>query len=97
MTAFADLGLWLPKTTSPEIEAVITDAVLAYRDNTDMDVDDYGNTEVTGALQQQLLIGLFPFICGFLGDKWSKVQQVYYDDQRSRKCGKNGHPSFLLN
>ena len=88
MTAFADLGLWLRKTTSPEIKAVITDAVLAYRDNTDMDVDDYDDTKVTGALRQQLVIGLFPFIYRFLGDKWSRVQQKYYDDQGSRKCEK---------
>ena len=34
MTAFAELGLWLQKTTSSTIEAAITDAVLAYRDGT---------------------------------------------------------------
>ena len=95
MTAFAELGLWLRKTTSPEIEAVITDAVLAYRDNTDMDVDDYDDTKVTGALQQQLQIGLFPFICGFLGNKWAQVQQTYYEDNESRKCEKKmGIPTF---
>ena len=88
MTAFADLGLWLQKTMSPDIEAVITDAVLVYRDNTDIGVDDYEDTVVTGALQQQLQIGLFPFLCGFLGNKWAKVQQTYFDNKESRKCGK---------
>ena len=39
MTAFVELRLWLQKTTSPEIEAVITDKVLAYKDNTDMDLE----------------------------------------------------------
>ena len=98
MTAFADLGIWLRKTTSPDIEAVITDAVLAYRYNTDIDVDDYDDTEVTGALRQQLQIGLFPFICGFLGNKWAKVQQTCFDNKKSRKCGKKwaSHLSIKL-
>ena len=88
MTAFADLGLWLQKTTSPEIEAVVTDAVLAYRDSTAMEIEDYEDTDITGALRQQLQIGLFPFLCGFLGTNWSKVQQAYLDDIGSRWCGK---------
>ena len=51
MTAFAELGLWLQKTTSPDIKAIITDAILAYRDNIDIDLDNYDNREVTGALR----------------------------------------------
>ena len=50
MAAFAELRIWLQKTTSPEIEAVITDAVLAYKETIDMDLEDYEDTEVIKAL-----------------------------------------------
>ena len=43
MTAFAELGLCLQKTTCPAMEAAITDLVLAYKDSTDKDLDDYDN------------------------------------------------------
>ena len=77
MTAFAKLGLWLQKTTSPDIKAAITDAVLAYRDNTDIDLDNYDDTEVTGALRQQLQIGVFPFLCGYLDNKWKSATNTF--------------------
>ena len=35
-TAFADMGIWLSKTTTKEIETAITDLVLEYRQDTNI-------------------------------------------------------------
>ena len=88
MTVFADLGLRLQKMTSPTIEAAITDAVLAYRDGTKIDLDDYDDTNVTEALRQQIHLGLFPFLCGFLSKTWAVEQQWYLDNIESSRCCK---------
>ena len=46
LAAFAELGLWLQKTTSSEIETAITDIAWAYRNGLDIDPDEYEDTPV---------------------------------------------------
>ena len=81
--AFAELGLWLQKTTSSEIETVITDIVWAHRNGLDIDQDKYEDKPVTGALPEQLLIGMYPFLCGFVSTKWATVQQTHINEKAS--------------
>ena len=59
------------KTTSPTIEAAITDTVLAYKDGIEIDLDDYDDTNLTEALRQEIHIGLFSFLCGFISKTWA--------------------------
>ena len=83
LAAFAELGLWLQTTTSSEIETAITDIVWAHRNGLDTGPDEYEDTPVTEALQEQLLIGMYPFLCGFVSTKWATIQQTHINEKAS--------------
>ena len=88
LTAFTELGLWLQKTTSFEIQTAITNIVWAHRNGLELDPNEYENTPVTEALKVQLSIGTYPFLCRLLSTQLVEVQQTHINEKASRRCRK---------
>ena len=83
LTAFTELEFWLQRTTRPEIETAITDIIWAYRNELEIDPDKYDDTPVRAALRDQINIGMYPFLCGFVSTKWAEVQQTHINEKAS--------------
>ena len=88
LTAFTELEFWLQRTTRPEIETAITDIIWAYRNELEIDPDKYDDTPVRAALREQINIGMYPFLCGFVSTKWAEVQQTHINEKASWRCRK---------
>ena len=43
---------------------------------------------MTKALKEQLSIGIYSFLCGFLSTKWAEVQRAHINEKASGRCGK---------
>ena len=71
--AFTELGIWLTKTTLPQIESVITDLVLELRNG--MITETTYRSNIYETVETQKAIGIYPFICGFLSTKWLNLQK----------------------
>ena len=82
---FATLGIWLNRTTTPDMETAITDLVIAAQKDSGTVEGNY-LTDIEEAMKSQIDIGLYPFLCGILSKKWYNLQILYYEDINSRKC-----------
>ena len=67
--SLATLGIWLNRTTTPDIEVVITDLVIAVQKDSEMVEGNYP-TDIEEAMKSQIDIGLYSFLCGILSKKW---------------------------
>ena len=72
---FAELGIWLQKTTSKEIETAVTDLVLELRAIHKVE-NTYGS-DIMEAVETQRAMGTYPFVRGFLSKKWIDLQGQY--------------------
>ena len=77
-------GIWLNRTTTPDIEVAITDLVIAVQKDSEAVKGNY-STDIEEAMTSQINIGLYPFLCGILSKKWIDLQAQYYTDIKSRK------------
>ena len=91
-TAFADMGIWLSKMTTKEIETAITDLVLECRQDTNIqDMGDNSNNDningnICQAMERQQKIGLHAFMCGFLCSNWISLQSIHLQQTGLRRC-----------
>ena len=81
--SFAALGIWLNRTTTPDMETVITDLVIAAQKDSGTIEGNYLK-DIEEAMRSH--IGLYPLLCGVLSKKWHDLQNQYYQDINSQKC-----------
>ena len=62
LMTLAELGIWLQKTTSKEIEAAITVLILELQDT--QNLENMCRSDIMEAVEMQRDIGIYPFVCG---------------------------------
>ena len=82
---FAALGIWLNRTTTPDIETAITGLVVAAQGDSGTVEGNYP-LDIEAAMRSQIDIGLYLLLCGFLSKKWQDLQNQYYEDTHSQNC-----------
>ena len=88
ITALEDLETWLHNTTSKEITTAIKELVIEYRSNHKHPTKQHETDEIQQAIHNQRMIGLYPFVCGFLCTDWVTLQTTYLTKTGSRRCPK---------
>ena len=87
-TAIANLETWLTKRTTVEIETVIKDLILEYRENQAPSTIENESVELQQARNRQRMVRLHPFLCGFLCMDWVTLQNTHLTKIGSRRCAK---------
>ena len=83
--SLATLGIWLNRTTTPDIEVAIADLVIAIQKDSEVVKGNYP-TDIEEAMTSQINIRLYPFLCGILSKKWIDLQAQHYMNIKSKKC-----------
>ena len=88
--SFAELGIWLNKTTKLQIKTAIMDLVLVTQQEKNTIEGNYSDN-ILEAMTAQIEIGLYPFLCSFFIPKIEgTTKAILHGYQVAKMCTKMG-------